>query len=335
MLDGDLLRHGVRLHGWRDLRVGRVLPDGADGLREHLLCGGRDVRRLVVLRDAGLRHQLLRVGDRHVRRHDVLPDGTGGLRHHVLPVRPDVPDEPRRRRDGLRATVEIVRTVDDDRETEGQPDETETETEADLDLTGRCGSCVYFIELRSRPDGIGEGECRLGCWPAPLAEIATCTQYKAYGSGWEERRRAGRPARARGREARIEAPLRRVLPKEVDLDMDMDEFRSVLRDVLREELGVGEARMGDRWAGGEMVLVPGREGTSEKRIPLESLFHKVVMIRDKLRVLEQKVNGHPKLSAEDKVGLQQYITGCYGSLTTFNVLFSDPDDRFTGQKGAD
>ncbi|MFO0677602.1 MAG: hypothetical protein U0169_13790 [Polyangiaceae bacterium] len=81
------------------------------------------------------------------------------------------------------------------------------------------------------------------------------------------------------------------------------------------------------------MLVPGKEGTQEKRIPLESLFHKIVMIRDRLRVLEQKVNAHPKLSAEEKVTMQQYVTQCYGSLTTFNVLFADKDDAFVGQKG--
>ena len=206
------------------------------------------------------------------------------------------------------------------------------------DLTGRCGTCVYFIELRARPDGIGEGECRLGCWPAPLAETATCSQHKAYGSGWEQRRRARRGGSGGGRSVTTSTEhvrAKRVLPREVDLDMDMAEFREVLRDVLREELGVGDVPMGDRWIGGEVVLTPGKEGTQEKRIPIEALFNKVVMIRDKLRVLEQKINGHGKLSAEEKVQLQQYITGCYGSLTTFNLLFREPDDRFVGAKGAD
>ena len=115
--------------------------------------------------------------------------------------------------------------------------------------------------------------------------------------------------------------------------MDAEEFRSVLREVIREELGVGRLELGGRWEGGEMVLRPGKEGTAEKRIPIESLFHKVVMIRDRLRVLEQKVNSHPSLSDEDKVQMQQYVTQCYGSLTTFNILFSDRRDAFVGQKG--
>jgi hypothetical protein len=115
--------------------------------------------------------------------------------------------------------------------------------------------------------------------------------------------------------------------------MDADEFRRVLSEVIRDELGVSDVEIAGRWEGGEMVLKPGKEGTQEKRIPLESLFHKIVMIRDKLRVLEQKINGHPKLASDEKVQLQQYVTGCYGSLTTFNALFANREDQFVGQKG--
>jgi hypothetical protein len=122
------------------------------------------------------------------------------------------------------------------------------------------------------------------------------------------------------------------LPEEVDLDMDMDTFRSVLTEVLRDELGVGELPLGGRWQGGELILKPGKEGTAEKRVPIETFFHKVVMIRDRLRVLEQRINAHAGLTDEDKVAMQQYVTACYGSLTTFNVLFADPTRQ--GFKGA-
>ena len=115
--------------------------------------------------------------------------------------------------------------------------------------------------------------------------------------------------------------------------MNADEFKRVLRDVIRDELGVTAVELGGRWLGGEMILKPGKDGTQEKRIPIESLFRKVVQIRDKLRVLEQKINSHPKLSDEDKLQIQQYITQSYGSLTTFNVLFADRGDWFVGQKG--
>ena len=76
-----------------------------------------------------------------------------------------------------------------------------------------------------------------------------------------------------------------------------------------------------------------KEGTQDKSIPIDVFFKKIVMVRDKLRVLEQKVNGNKKLSNDEKVQLQQYITACYGTLTTFNVLFKEDDDRFVGQKG--
>jgi hypothetical protein len=95
--------------------------------------------------------------------------------------------------------------------------------------------------------------------------------------------------------------------------MDIDEFRRVLREVLSEELGLGGAEMGARWQGGELVMRPGKPGTAEKRIPLDT-----------------KLNAHDGLSAADKVQLQAYITGCYGTLTTFNALFADRDDWFVG-----
>ena len=117
--------------------------------------------------------------------------------------------------------------------------------------------------------------------------------------------------------------------------MDEEAFRRVLTEVLREELGVGDASLAGKWEGGEMVLRPGKPGLQEKTVPIDGLFHKVVMIRDRLRVLEQKINGHPKLGADDKVQMQQYVTACYGSLTTFNVLFADKGDQFVGQKGED
>ena len=114
--------------------------------------------------------------------------------------------------------------------------------------------------------------------------------------------------------------------------MDAEEFRRVLSDVIRDELGLGDAELGQRWQGGEVILKPGKEGTQEKRVPIDAFFHKIVMVRDRLRVLEQKVNGS-KLSDEEKVQIQQYITQCYGSLTTFNVLFANRADQFVGQKG--
>ena len=189
------------------------------------------------------------------------------------------------------------------------------------------------------------GDCLLGVWPSPLRETSTCSQYVQRGTFAkslqrrpERRPRAERAPRTGAAAADAADDLDDIAPvleiPEELLDMDADEFRRVLRYVIRDELGVGEVKLSGRWSGGELLLKPGKEGTAEKRIPIESLFHKIVMIRDRLRVLEQKINGHPQLTDEDKVQMQQYVTQCYGSLTTFNVLFAERDDGFTGQKGA-
>lgn len=191
-------------------------------------------------------------------------------------------------------------------------------------------------------DGFGEvrrhGECLLEAWPAPLYETSTCNQYVKRGTFVAKPRRP-EPTR-RGSQSRPDHALARnapspalppVLPEEL-LEMDVEEFRKVLREVIQEELAVSPVDLGGRWQGGELVLVPGNKETAEKRVPLEVFFRKVVSIRDKLRVLEQKLNAHAGLADDEKVQLQQYVTQCYGSLTTFNVLFADKNDQFTGQK---
>jgi hypothetical protein len=92
-------------------------------------------------------------------------------------------------------------------------------------------------------------------------------------------------------------------------------------------------RLAPKWEGGTVLLQPGSPDVQAKELPIDALFHKVVMVRDRLRVLEQKVNAHPKLSDAEKVEMQQYVTRCYGSLTSFNLLFADRDDQFVGDKG--
>ena len=111
-----------------------------------------------------------------------------------------------------------------------------------------------------------------------------------------------------------------------------DDFERLLRRVLREELGLTAVVPADKWRGGELVLRPGKPGLQEKTWPIDSFFHKVVMIRNRLRTLEQQVNASD-LPDDAKVRLQSYISGCYGTLTSFNVLFADEEDQFKGSGG--
>ena len=106
----------------------------------------------------------------------------------------------------------------------------------------------------------------------------------------------------------------------------------LLRRVIREETGITPAVPAEKWRGGTLVLRPGTPDVQEKSWPIETFFHKVVMLRNRLRTLEQQVNS-TDLAEDVKVKLQGYISGCYGSLTSFNVLFADDEDQFKGAGG--
>ena len=110
--------------------------------------------------------------------------------------------------------------------------------------------------------------------------------------------------------------------------------RSLLK-ILRLWGGITEnVPLGDKWINGVVLLQPSDKSLKPKEIPVDDFFHKIVMLRDRLRVLEQNINSNKKLSDEEKVNLQQYITRCYGSLTTFNVLFKNKEHWFVGEKGS-
>lgn len=117
------------------------------------------------------------------------------------------------------------------------------------------------------------------------------------------------------------------------LDRDLD-LEMLLRRIIREETGITPVAPAEKWRGGTLVLRPGAPGVQEKTWPIETFFHKVVMLRNRLRTLEQQVNA-ANLPDDVKVKLQSYISGCYGSLTSFNILFADETDQFKGSGGQD
>ena len=118
--------------------------------------------------------------------------------------------------------------------------------------------------------------------------------------------------------------------------VQLEDVVEAVRNVFDQYYEVTDiVELGDRWEGGTMLLQPGDSSLKAKEIPLENFFHKVVMLRDRLRVMEQKINAHKGLSESEKIDLQQYITRIYGSLTTFNVLFRSKKDWFVGESGKD
>jgi hypothetical protein len=118
-------------------------------------------------------------------------------------------------------------------------------------------------------------------------------------------------------------------PMAIDQDADLE---LLLRRIIREETGITPVAPADKWRGGTLILRPGTPGLQDKSWPIETFFHKVVMLRNRLRTLEQQVNA-AELPDDVKVKLQGYISGCYGSLTSFNVLFAEEEDQFKGSGG--
>lgn len=128
--------------------------------------------------------------------------------------------------------------------------------------------------------------------------------------------------------------LEEIIPENITVEVEtVSEVEKSLLKILRQWSDVSElVPLGDKWLGGTMLLQTADKNLKPKEISIEDFFHKIVMLRDRLRVLEQNVNSHKKLTDEDKVNLQQYITRCYGSLTTFNVLFKEKEHWFVGEK---
>lgn len=118
---------------------------------------------------------------------------------------------------------------------------------------------------------------------------------------------------------------------EVDT-ISLYDVEQTLKSILKRWSDITESvPMADKWKGGNLKLEPGQNGVQGKDIPIDTFFHKIVMVRDRLRVMEQKINSS-KLDEIEKIDLQQYITKIYGSLTTFNILFKSQSDHFVGEK---
>ncbi len=130
--------------------------------------------------------------------------------------------------------------------------------------------------------------------------------------------------------------LEEIIAENVTVEVEtVSEVEKSLLKILRQWSDVNEiVPLGDKWIGGTMSLQAADKTLKPKDIPIDDFFHKIVMLRDRLRVLEQNINSHKKLTDEEKVNIQQYITRCYGSLTTFNVLFRDKEHWFVGDKGS-
>lgn len=122
---------------------------------------------------------------------------------------------------------------------------------------------------------------------------------------------------------------------EAEEAVSFNEAEESLAKILQAWLGVSETvELGDKWKNGVMILKPGEVDLKSKEIPIDVFFHKIVMVRDRLRVMEQRINASKAMTDEEKVNLQQYITRIYGSLTSFNVLFKYKNDHFVGEKSS-
>jgi hypothetical protein len=190
-----------------------------------------------------------------------------------------------------------------------------------LPIRVSCGFCHSEHNYRGGP--------RIG----GSAFAAGATSDKSAGKPVDSARPSGSRTDSRPRSQSARDPFPIVSDRErtgpsMPLDPDTD-LELLLRRVIREETGITPVTPADKWRGGTLILKPGTPGLQDKSWPIETFFHKVVMLRNRLRTLEQQVNA-ADLPDDVKVRLQGYISGCYGTLTSFNVLFAEEEDQFKG-----
>lgn len=202
-----------------------------------------------------------------------------------------------------------------------------------------CGNCMLWKPQVQDARGRWLGPCRLQPGRGDLpATAAPCERFLARGSKVP----TAPPPEPTRRRSRVIAPVVRRAAvvearrhEEVELGELTDMTRGELIEIIREAMGEGDTPpLANKWEGGTLVLQPANPELQPREIPIDMLLRKVVSVRDRLRVLEAKINGNSNLSDGEKVELQSYITRCYGSLTTFNVLFRDKADHFVGEKSS-
>jgi hypothetical protein len=165
-----------------------------------------------------------------------------------------------------------------------------------------------------------------------------CGSQHNFRGGPREDARSASPVRPSFRPSAAPDPLPLVSDRERTSsrvsDAPSEDLELLLRRIIREEIGLTPVAPAAKWRGGSLILRPGTPGLQDKSWPIETFFHKVVMLRNRLRTLEQQVNAS-ELPDDMKVKLQGYVSGCYGSLTSFNILFADEADQFKGSSGGD
>jgi hypothetical protein len=190
-----------------------------------------------------------------------------------------------------------------------------------------CGYCDSEHNYRGGP---------ASARPQSSASLGEASRGRPDASTTAARARAQQPLKSRDAFPLVSDRERTSPPMSVTMSNDQTgvDLEILLRRIIREETGLTPVAPADKWRNGQLVLRPGTPGLQEKSWPIETFFHKVVMLRNRLRTLEQHINA-TDLPEEAKVKLQGYVTGCYGSLTSFNVLFAEEDDQFRGAGGQD